>query len=120
MSVYKALAASAMSQGQVELPDGKVYTVSSLSVGDLLRVQQLSEEQAGDTTVLPFYADVAQRVTKAPRAVIESLSPSALAYIVTMSQYGVEAIAKSIAAEAPASGNGPAATTRRSTSQKKR
>lgn len=120
MSVYKALAAAVASQGEVELPDGKVYTVRGLTVGELLKIQQLSAESAADSVALPFYVNVVVRATVAPREVVESLTPAALATVVSMAQWGVDAVSAAIAAEAPASGNGAAAATRRSTSRKKR
>lgn len=122
MSVYKALAAAVQTRGQIMLPDGKTYPVAGVSVGDLLQLQRLTAEGADDAVVLPFYVDVAMRVTGASRATIEALAPDGLAEVVGMAQFGIDAVAKAMQSEAPASGNGHAAPTmtRRSTSRKKR
>jgi hypothetical protein len=119
MSVYKAVVAAAVSRGDVELPDGKVYTVRPISVGDLLTVQRM--EAAPDRESLPAFLSIAHRVTAAPLAVLESLPTESLLHLIAMSQHCVEVVALAIKTEAPASGNAPAAAApRRSTSRKKR
>ena len=122
MSVYKAIAAAAVSRGEVELPDGNVYTVSALSVSDMLLAESLRAENASDDVAVSSFAAIAARVTGAPLSVVSQLAPEHIGHLIAMARPGVELVAKALAREAAAEGNAPPVSSkgRRSTSPSKR
>lgn len=120
-SVYKALAAAAVSRGAVELPDGETYTVAALSVADMLTAESMRESGASDDVAVPVFAAIVARVTGAPLSTVNTLPPETIATLINMARYGVELVSAALAAEAPAEGNVPAGTKpRRSTSRSAR
>jgi hypothetical protein len=122
MAPYRALAAAAVSRGSVELPDGKVYVVGSLSVGDMLLLETMQAEQASDLAAAASFAAIAVRVTGASAEVINLLAPETIGTLLAMARHGVDLVAAALAAEAPAEGNVPAGQrkSRRSTSRSAR
>lgn len=122
MSVYKALAAAVTPRGEVEMPDGQVYRIAALSLGDVLSMEALQASQATDAESLPVLAGIVARCTGAPMTVVEQMLPESLGPVLAMARHGVDAVVQALGAEASASGNGAvgARSPSRSTSRKKR
>ena len=124
MSVYKAIASAAEHQGKVEMPDGVVYPVTALSIGDEIKLERLTEQKASNADAAEVYVDLIAKNTGCPRDVVAELGRAQIVHVLSIARYGYEAVAHALSAEASASGNGkaPAAApkSRRSTSRSKR
>jgi len=87
------------------MPDGIVYEVRALSVGDMLIAEQLRVSNASDDVAVVAFAEIASRVTGAPMAVVSRLAPEQVGHLIAMARHGVELVAAALKAEAPAEGN---------------
>jgi hypothetical protein len=86
--------------GQVVLPDGKPYPLSTMCVGDILRMATLAKSDKPDVDLLPYYVEIAQNVViGAPEDLFEKLPAKDVVRICAMAQYGIHVV---LAAEAAA------------------
>lgn len=109
MSVFKDVVKALQPLGDVELPDGKSYTVREISVGELIELNELAESQAEDAKSLPVLLRIAQRVTGAPKATIHALTRQQLSIVITMANLGVENVANALRASAEGKATAPVA-----------
>ena len=103
MGIEATLAGAMAALPETRLPDGRVYELRPISLGDLLRVRRLLQSDSDDATSLHVYLRIAATLTGASREVIALLQSDAVGQIVSLAQEAVHTLASAMQETAPPS-----------------